>query len=275
MKKSTLLIPSTILAACGAYFFTQCKYLQNSYYNITNEKIPNEFDGFKIVQLSDLHNCYFGPIKHNYLINRVNKENPDVILITGDFFDVEKYENSLTIIKKLSEKYPVYFVAGGHEYHVPEYSTLKSKMIKAGVHVIDNKREKIYHNGKKIYVTGMLDPTFYNGCLEISKNILKEHQSEDTFNILLAHRPDLFDLYTSYNYDLIFSGHAHGGQVRIFNQGLYAPNQGILPKYTSGIHSKNDKHLIINRGCGWHSLFIKVNNRPEIVVCTLNKKTAP
>ena len=270
MKKSTIMA-STVIAA-GTYFFTQCKCLKNSYYNIINKKIPESFDGYKIIQLSDLHNCYFGPIKHNYLIYKIDKEAPDVILITGDFFDVNKYENSLSIVKELAQKYKIYFIAGGHEYWVPEFSKIKSELKKVGVTIVDNKRIELFNKNESIYITGLLDPTFYNGCLELSKKILKEYQSEDKFNILLSHRPDLFDLYTSYDYDLIFTGHAHGGQIRILNQGLYAPNQGILPKYTSGIHSKDDKHMIINRGCGWHSLFIKINNRPEIVVCKLQKK---
>lgn len=270
MKKSTILLP--VIAATGAYFFTQCKYIKNSYYDIINDKIPESFNGYKIIQLSDLHNCYFGPANFNFLLYKIDKENPDIIVITGDFFDIDKYKNSKMIIKELAKRYKVYFITGGHEYWVPEYSKIKLELTKCGVNFIDNKTIEITNKNESIYLTGLMDPTFYNGNLELAKKILKEHQYKDKFHILLSHRPDLFDIYTFYDYDLTFTGHAHGGQVRIFNRGLFAPNQGILPKYTAGIHSKGNKHMIINRGCGWHSTFVKINNRPDLVVCTLHKK---
>lgn len=271
--KDTTLVASAI-AAAGAYFFVQCKYLKNTYYNIYDEQIPKSFEGCKIVQLSDLHNCYFGTKEHNYLIERIKKINPDIVLLTGDFFDVDKYNNSLMIVKELTKLAKVYFTAGGHEYHVPEYLRIKHEMKRAGIIVLDNGQEEIKHEDGSICITGILDPTFYNKNIELMKKLMTEYDKENTFNILLSHRPDLIEEYFNYNYNLIFSGHAHGGQVRIFNQGLYAPNQGILPKYTHGKYSNNkeNQHLIINRGIGWHSTFVKVNNRPEIVVCTLHSE---
>ena len=270
MKKTTFAALASISA--GAYFFIQCKGIETTYYDIINSNIPKEFDDFKIVQLSDLHNCYFGPINNNYLINKIDKIKPDLIVITGDFFDDNKYENSKNILKKLSEKYKIIFTPGGHEYWVPEYDLIKKELTEFGIVFLENKRIEIEVDESSIYITGLLDPTFYNNNLELANKILLKYESDDKFHILLSHRPDLFKDYTNKKFDLTLTGHAHGGQIRFANQGMYAPNQGLFPKYTSGIHTKNNKHMIVNRGIGWHSLFVKINNRPEITVCILHSK---
>jgi predicted MPP superfamily phosphohydrolase len=271
MKKTSLAALATLCTA-GTYFFTQCKIIKNTYYDIIDSNISKKFDNFKIVHLSDLHNCYFGSIKNNYLIKKIKKINPNLIVITGDFFDADKFKNSKNILKELSKKYKIIFTPGGHEYFVPEYNSIKNELKKCGIIFLENKRIEIKIKNESIYITGIQDPHFYNNELSVTSKLLRTYESDKKFHILLSHRPDLFSKYTNRKYNLIFTGHAHGGQIRFLDQGLFAPNQGFFPQYTSGIHTRNNRNMIVNRGVGWHSLFIKINNRPEIVICTLHSK---
>ena len=263
------IISSIILSI---YFFIQCKVIKNSYYTIKNKRIPKLFNNYKIVQLSDLHNCFFGTKKHNYLLSKIDKIRPDLILLTGDFFEDKPCKNTMLILEELSRKYKICFVSGGHEFYVRDYEKILEKLSSLGIELLDNKRIKIEKNSEFFYITGLLDPIFYKNNYRVMKNNLKKYESDESFHILLSHRPDLFDLYTSYKYDLSLTGHAHGGQIRIGNQGLFAPNQDWFPKYSAGIFTKNDRSMIVNRGIGWHSLFIKINNRPEIGVIILKNE---
>lgn len=284
MKKPTpkVKILSCFIAVAGAILF--CVW-QNNSLEITrskyvNTKIPEEFSGLKIAHISDLHNKSFGK-NQGTILNKLQNISPHIIVITGDLIDRRRYdlETALVFARGAVDIAPVYYVPGNHEAWSNRYQEIKEGLELAGVHILDNQQLEIEKGDSKISILGVRDPGFvmsdHSGranTTELAKN-LKEFAKVDNFKILLSHRPELFELYCKNNMDLIFTGHAHGGQIRIpLVGGIIAPNQGLFPKYTDGSHTKDNSTMLVSRGLG-NSLFpIRVFNRPEIVVVTLENK---
>lgn len=281
MKKNTkmkwiyFLIGTTLLI----YFF----YFQNnsivvSEYTVSSDKLPQNFDGYNIVQLSDLHNKSFGENQSD-IVKRVEEIEPDAIVFTGDLMDSTRYEEppSLILMERLVERAPVYYVTGNHEWESGRFNTFEDKLKNIGVQVMRNTTEDISIGSDEIQITGIDDPASAGGSYvkrnETEENInhsIEGLERKGNFNFLLAHRPEMVSLYGEYGFDVVFSGHAHGGQFRIpFVGGLIAPGQGLFPKYTSGKHKSDSTTLIVNRGLGNSVIPIRIFNRPEIVEVTL------
>ena len=139
----------------------------------------------------------------------------------------------------------------------------------AGVTVLRNASVRIRNGVESIRLIGVDDPSFGG---EANLDATLEALSSDDFTVLLAHRPEGIDEYAKWGIDLVLSGHAHGGQIRIPGiGGVYAPGQGFFPKYTSGEYAVGDTTMIVSRGLGNSVLPLRVNDRPEIVIVTLNK----
>lgn len=259
-------------------------------YDVKNSKIPKSFNDFKIVQLSDIHNDYYGD-KLTDLIDKVKKEEPNIIVITGDLVDAQRYnvENTLDFIDAIKDIAPIYFIYGNHDICIEGdsyYTRMVEDLENRGVIFLNIKEDKITIGDDSINIIGIQDPSVVYAIekfayLETSEEktramieeVLNEVDTENNFTIMLAHRPEYFEVYTNYNIDLVLTGHAHGGQFRIpFIGGLYAPNQGLFPKYTSGVHSSNNTEMIISRGLGNSRFPIRVFNTPEIVSITLKSK---
>ncbi len=258
--------------------------IQNSHIGVTsidlhNKKIPEAFNGFKIAQLSDFHNAEFE--KNNSAITESLKtQQPDIIVITGDFVDSRNTNINIAVslIEKITDIAPCYFVTGNHESRIGEkYDILEDELLKLGVTVLHNQSVSINRNGSSISLAGVDDPDFAikrNGTLSSDYSIISAETDAagitDGYNILLSHRSELFEAYTEKNIDLVLSGHAHGGQFRLpFIGGLYAPDQGLLPKYDGGIYQKDNTVMIVSRGIG-NSLFpFRFNNPPEIIYIVL------
>ncbi|PQZ53268.1 phosphoesterase [Bacillus sp. MYb209] len=280
MKKNInrfILIISTIVGI-SIFSYLQNNLISVSEINITSSKIPSSFKGFKILQLSDLHNKKFGK-NQDVLIKKVKNLNPDIIVITGDLIDSKSYdaEISLQVIRELVTEYPVYFVTGNHEQWSGKYNSLEKKLKKYNVTVLRNEHASIQKGEQEIYLLGIDDPDFTNenrdeGSIikaEIEK--AKDKTQSDGYKVLLSHRPEFLEEYADEQVDLVLSGHAHGGQVRLpFIGGLVAPSQGILPKYTAGLYEKQNTSMIVSRGLGNSIIPQRVFNRPEIVVVQLN-----
>ncbi|WP_218838244.1 metallophosphoesterase [Bacillus sp. FJAT-45350] len=271
-----------ILLASLLVFLTGFLYFQNNSIVITEKTIhsstlPESFNGFQIAHLSDLHNKSFGDNQHR-LIHKVEQTNPDVIVFTGDLVGWQKdgLDAGILLMEKLVEIAPTYFVTGNHEkWAMNEYS-LESQLVGLGVRFLREELEMISIDGEMIQLIGIDDrPGFHlseieDGILEGVNLTLLEKALENEFSILLAHRPEIFSLYSEYDVDLVFSGHAHGGQIRLpFIGGLFSPNQGILPPYTSGSYNQNNTTMIVNRGLGNSSFPFRIFNRPEIGLITL------
>lgn len=244
-----------------------------------NSKIPKEFEGYKIVQISDLHNKRFGE-NQSKLAEKIKSCNPDIIVITGDLIDksVDEMESVTELINQIIETAPIYYVAGNHEVYTNQYETIKQKLIEAKVIVLDNESFILSKDGQSINLIGLIDPEFYYSPSSKENNLrlndkLKKLSNSEYFQILLTHRPELMNYYVENNIDLVFAGHTHGGQIRFpIVGGIIAPNQGFFPKYISGEYVEKDTTLIINRGLGATRIPFRVLNRPEIVLVELQSE---
>lgn len=258
-----------------------CIYQNNSIViaksNYYNPKIPSDFDGLKIVHISDLHNKMFGKGQAN-ILNKIRNLSPDIIVVTGDLIDRRKYnlDSAMTFILGAVKIAPVYYVSGNHEAWSGKFPLIKERLIDAGVVILDDTAVELTKEKSSIRIIGLADPGFLTPNYFRGPNIRKITEQlnpwsmDESFNILLSHRPELFDLYCENNMDLVFTGHAHGGQVRIpLIGGLVAPNQGLFPRFTRGSYSKDSTTMYVSRGLGNSIVPIRIFNRPEIVAVTL------
>ena len=243
------------------------------------DKLPQAFDNFKIAQVSDIHCDKVGHSDLSF-INKIKNFNPDMIVITGDILD--SYNNNMdiayNILSQLAIVAPCYFVSGNHELRLPEeYEQLINRMKKLNITHLHNSKLFITKNNESINLVGVEDYNFFKNEDNLNHRAnfiktLKELYSSNHFNILLSHRPEKFPIYADIKYDLIFSGHAHGGQWRIpFVGGIFSPSQGFFPKYTNGNYVLKDSTLIVSQGLGNSSFPIRINNRIELVLATLKK----
>ena len=280
MKKIIIiLIGIILLLLVSFYLYYENNYLQVSNYNIESNKIPKDFDGFKIAQISDFHNTKSKKLT-NDLVEKTKKSKPNIIVLTGDLIDSNKtnIDIAISFIKKINNIAPIYYVTGNHEAKISNYEELKNKLEKNKVIILDDKLEIIKKDKSMINIIGIDDPSFnFNTYRDdstiIQDNLIPIQFDKNDFTILLSHRPELIETYAENNFDLVLSGHAHGGQIRIpFIGGLIAPNQGLLPKYTSGIYEIKNTKIIVSRGIGNSILPFRVNNRPELVIVELKNK---
>lgn len=251
--------------------------LQISRYTLKFPNLPAAFDGYKISHLSDFHGRpVFG------LLEAVKNMKPDIIVCTGDMFDgVQGYGESALLMSQLVQIAPVYYICGNHEYYHQAYKKIMADLNSFGVRVLKNEQVPLKKDNEEIILTGLDDPSCKHGqnWKEKQAMVLKEAASypkENEFMITLVHRADLFELLLPFHYDLILSGHLHGGQWRFFNHGLVAPGHDskfyFFPKYSAGIHKKEKSTMVVSRGLGDQMHIPRVNNRPELIEITLKQK---
>ena len=277
-NKKTVLIVSVLVILClGIWTLWGNIALEVNEYEIVSDRIPEAFAGFRIAQVSDLHNKDFGE-GYGQLLTLLSQINPDIIVVTGDLIDSRQtdLDIALEFAWQAGKIARVYYVSGNHEARVPEYEDLKIGLVKAGVVILENQKVQITREGESITIMGIDDPSFQEDYLfgdseSVARQAIENLQNEsDGYTILLSHRPELFDLYVDTEMDLVFSGHAHGGQFRLpFVGGLVVPNQGFFPKYDAGQFNEENTTMIVSRGVGNSIIPIRFNNRPEIVLVTL------
>ena len=272
-----LLALAPIIAASS--IIRQNKKLKVRRTTLKFDKLPQAFDNFKIAQVSDIH-CDKVGLSDLSFINKIKNFNPDMIVITGDILD--SYNNNMdiayNILSQLTIIAPCYFVSGNHELRLPkEYDDLRNIMKKLNITYMNNSNLLITKNNESINLVGVEDYNFFKNEDNLNHRAnfietLKELYSPDHFNILLSHRPEKFPIYADIKYELIFSGHAHGGQWRVpFVGGIFSPSQGFFPKYTNGNYALEDSTIIVSQGLGNSSFPIRINNRIELVLATLKK----
>ena len=276
-KKTVLIVSLLIILCLGIWTLWGNTALEVNEYEIVSDRIPEAFAGFRIAQVSDLHNKDFGE-GYGQLLTLLSQINPDIIVVTGDLIDSRQtdLDIALEFAWQAGKIARVYYVSGNHEARVPEYEDLKTGLVKAGVVILENQKVQITREGESITLMGIDDPSFQEDYLfgdseSVARQAIEDLQNEsDGYTILLSHRPELFDLYAETEMDLVFSGHAHGGQFRLpFVGGLVAPNQGFFPKYDAGQFNEENTTMIVSRGVGNSIIPIRFNNRPEIVLVTL------
>ena len=276
-KKTVLIVSHLIILCLGIWTLWGNTALEVNEYEIVSDRIPEAFAGFRIAQVSDLHNKDFGE-GYGQLLTLLSEINPDIIVVTGDLIDSRQtdLDVALEFAWQAGKIARVYYVSGNHEARVPEYDDLKIGLVKAGVVILENQKVQITREGESITLMGIDDPSFQEDYLfgdseSVARQAIENLQNEsDEYTILLSHRPELFDLYVETEMDLVFSGHAHGGQFRLpFVGGLVAPNQGFFPKYDAGQFTEENTTMIVSRGVGNSIIPIRFNNRPEIIVAEL------
>lgn len=243
---------------------------------VASGALPETFEGFKIAHVSDLHNAVFGR-KNERLLSLIRAAEPDIIAITGDLIDSRHtdIDSALAFVEAAAEIAPVYYVTGNHESRL-DFDEIEPRLIAAGARVLRNEAEDIGRGGERIRLAGIDDPSFIRtGGTAEERAAAELEQLGDgggTFTVLLAHRPELVEVYAEYGAGLVLSGHAHGGQVRLpLLGGLYAPGQGLLPEYDSGLYSLGETQMVVSRGLGNSVAPLRVNNRPELVIVTLSR----
>ena len=261
-------------------------WIDISKYEITSSKIPKSFDGYTILQLSDLHSRNFGENLKS-LLDKINKENPDIIVLTGDMINTKDTDFSTfyNLAEKLTENYQVYYIVGNHEQRLPlkKYNELFVKLRQKGVHILNNKSASLFKNNEKIELTGFTLPlNYYTSKLkkethkEITTDIMKQFigtPKENVFHILLSHNPLYFETYANWGADLTLSGHIHGGIIKLpIIGGILSPERTIFPKYSSGKYEKENSTLIVNRGLGNGTINLRIFNNPEITVIKLKSE---
>lgn len=280
-KRRVVLMKILILIFAGICLIIFCLWQNNSIvitrWEYASSKIPGQFDGYVIAHISDLHNKEFGK-NQSTLLNKLEDTHPDIIVVTGDLIDRRRFNLNVAMrfINGAVQIAPVYFVSGNHEAWSNKYPGLRESLVNAGVRTLDNSMAELSAGEGTISVLGLQDPDFltssYMEGTDTSRltEQLEQWSSREEFQILLAHRPELFKLYAANNINLVFSGHAHGGQFRLpFIGGLVAPDQGLFPKYTSGYYKQDESTMFVSRGLGNSIVPIRIFNRPEIVVVTL------
>lgn len=201
---------------------------------------------------------------------------PDAVLLVGDLFDDDTQnrpmERTLSLMRQLSAQYPCYYVSGNHEAWTGEMDTLYQQTEEAGVTVLRMSSGVLTVRGQRIALCGIPDPyeMVFSGAPDTEEQLRQALEQVDSadFTVLLAHRPELLAKYAQFPFDLVVSGHAHGGQVRIPGvlNGLYAPNQGWFPKLAGGAYTQDGTTLIVSRGLAVRTRLPRIFNRPEVVL---------
>jgi len=238
--------------------------------NMENENIPKGFEGYKILQISDLHNKTFGKGQKR-LVRLVKKAEPDVIFITGDLIGRNRtdLEAAMELIREVVEIAPVYYVSGNHEYSSGVYEDLILLLEIEGVNILENQQTVLKSKGDQIDLMGLIDIRANKNYSFVLNKMTKKCKTG--FRILLSHRPEIFDIYVEKSIDIAFTGHAHGGQIHLpFVGGIFSPNQGFFPKYISGVYTKGDTSMIVSRGLGNSKFPFRIFNRPELVEVILS-----
>ncbi len=264
-KKSIRILFVSCLALCLGLFLWalwENTALEVNTWHISSRKLPESFQGFRIAQVSDFHNC-----KKPDPLPLLKECAPDIILLTGDLIDSRRTDipTALAFVQEAVQIAPCYYVPGNHEARIEDYALLTAGLAEAGVCILENETISLTKDGQTIHLTGLTDPDFQDGKLA---NV---PAAADSYTIVLSHRPEFASHYQAMGYDLVFTGHAHGGQIRLpLLGGLIAPGQGLLPQYDSGIYHLGSTAMVVSRGIGNSILPLRINNPPEILLAILH-----
>lgn len=289
LKLLLIVTISIAVVFCGS---AGVSYLRSDTISVTryanvSENIPEEFDGFKIAQLSDLHDRQFGE-KQKDLLDRVRSLEPDLIVLTGDMVDNEAsdLESFGALVRELSDIASVCYVSGNSEAGLSTYNRILETVAQNGGTVLENKTICCKRKYSTLSISGFSDKNL--GLLKdqgftttkeaniFFAKLLDEISDCGTsdYNILLAHRPNLLQGYAMADFDLVLSGHYHGGQIRLPLYGaVYVPNELWFPKHTDGAYTEYGTTMFISRGLGNSDrLDVRLFNPPEIALITLKHK---
>ncbi len=283
LKKRIIMILFIILVititVAWIYFYIDTNKLEMTEYQIYSERLPSSFDGFRIMFLSDLHEAEFGE-NQTRLIEKIKNIEPDIIVVGGDIFSAlpESFEKIEYLFKEVSKLAPTYYTPGNHESHEGAYYEMLKEIVDLDIKILFNQHQTISIGQQSIDILGLRDPGFapdikINKPREIAERELKQliPEQPENFSVLISHRPDYIEIYGKSGVDVVLTGHAHGGQIRVpFIGPIVAPGQGFFPKLTQGVHYSGNTAVVISRGLGVSELLpIRTFNRPELVLVVL------
>lgn len=258
-------------------------------FKVTRYRVRTEADGkrleqpFSAVLICDLHNAVYGE-NNSRLLQEIRNENPELVLVAGDMLTAgsePQTDVAVALLGELTKQYQVYYANGNHEYRLKmntekygeRYERYSDAVRSLGVHLLENGSERIEIGRLPFRIWGLeLDRTFFRrgGYGKLTPERINEQIGEadaSCFNILLAHHPAYFDAYAAWGAQLTLSGHLHGGLLRLpFLGGVISPQLRLFPKYDRGLYTKNGNKLIVSAGLGSHSVNLRINNPPELVV---------
>lgn len=246
-------------------------------YKIESDKIDSPV---RIALITDLHSCKYGE-NQKTLIDAVNKEKPDIILLGGDIFDdIIPDTNTKVFLKAVAPKYPCYYVTGNHEYWSRRSDEMIAWLKSNNISVLDGESVTVEIGNQKLSLSGINDPdkerfTGKSGDFYSELDRIQREKDDNLFSILLAHRPSYIESYLKYDFNLVLCGHAHGGQWRIpfILNGVFAPDEGWLPKYAGGKYDFPNGQMIVSRGLARESTRVpRIFNRPELVIVDIISK---
>lgn len=245
-------------------------------YTICSQRLPKSFDGYKIAHVSDLHNAQLDE-GNEKLLQLLRQARPDMIAITGDLIDSRKLdmETAMAFIHQAVQIAPCYYVTGNHEARLETYDALKDQMETVGVTVLEDETVQITKDGQSFTLIGLQDPSFHGvykpeNIEKLADEQLTRLHTDDSFSVMLFHRPSYFPVYVSHGVDLVLSGHMHGGQFRLpFLGGVYTPSHGFFPDYDGGLYTDGNTNMLVSRGLGNSAFPFRFNNRPEIILIQL------
>ena len=273
-----LIVGAIILLICFCYW-------ENNALCITHLEIrTNTKERLRLVHLSDLHGKQFGT-QNQKLYGKVMEQRPDLILFTGDLIDDDgkNIDECTAFLSKLNRSAPVFFNAGNNEHQSKHYEEIIGKLVHGGVHVLSDHMESIRVRSQDVHILGFDENVeAYSGYKKrpSESDLYKDYSplfellsQQNGLKLVMSHYPENYALlgkrsYWNYSFDLLFSGHAHGGQFILPGiGGLFAPGQGILPKYYSGLYFAEGKPVMcVSRGLGNSAFPLRLFNRPQITV---------
>ncbi len=266
-----LLICAAMLAL---WLYMDNNRLDFEWIEVRSDRIPAEFDGYRIAVISDVHGKEFGSGSER-LISLIGRCEPDMIAIVGDLAETEKeFKMVGPLCRGLSKLAPLYYVTGNHEWGSGRFSVLRPILTASGARVMQNEFEPVVRGGGYIVLAGIDDPSGRRDMKPLD-GLMDEIRGtyNDPFTILLSHRNTRFDEYISCGVDLTLCGHAHGGIIRLpFTDGLLGPGRVFLPKYTSGLYKKDGRAVVVSRGIGNTGVSFRVFNRPHVPIVVLRSE---
>lgn len=272
-----LLVAMLLATATGLWLLWDNRRLVVTRYEVPVAGLPAQMDGARIVQLSDLHAEDFGDF-HQRLESAVAQARPDLIALTGDMIDVrtDDIEPTVQLLGDIAHRAPTVSILGNHEADSPHRDQLIDELAARGIPTLRDEVLAVPIRGGSLAVIGIDDPRVAHAAghraPEADGVIRLLDVPQGMPQLLLAHRPERFDEYARSGVDVVLSGHAHGGQVRLPGiGGVYAPHQGLWPEYTSGVHEQDGTRMVISRGLGNSIAAVRVNDPRELVVITLRR----
>lgn len=274
----TVLMLLSLVLAVIVYGHFENNSIKIDRITVADSALPEGFDGFTVLHISDLHGKSFGSDNSN-LLKLMAECTPDVIFITGDLIDSRspRIDTALSFVEKARSLAPIFYVSGNHEARSGLYGELSDRMKLLGVNVMDNRLLTLQRNGSEALILGLGDPALSNDFGVTAEAIFDANLNnmdlpEKAYTFVLCHRPEAFPYYTQNGFNAVFCGHAHGGQIRLpLVGGLYAPHQGFFPQYTKGVYQQNLTSMIISPGLGNSAFPLRINNNPEIIAATFKR----